>query len=84
MPRGPLNEVDRERGRRVAMTLKRQREAASRTAADLAASAQVPVDTLRAIESGRIPTPSFLTVAALGRALDISLDELATTAWADA
>ncbi|HWI04214.1 MAG TPA: helix-turn-helix transcriptional regulator [Acidimicrobiales bacterium] len=65
------------------MTLRARREAARRTAAELSESAQVPLDTVRALESGRVVTPSFLTVAALGRALDLSLDELVAVAWED-
>jgi hypothetical protein len=32
---------------------------------------------LRKIESGRVPTPTFFTVAALAHALNLPLDELA-------
>jgi len=44
---------------------------------EVAAAAGVPVETLRKIESGRIPTPAFFTVAALATALGASLVELA-------
>ena len=44
---------------------------------DVAAAAGVPVETLRKIETGRIATPAFFTVAALARALDIGIDTLA-------
>jgi hypothetical protein len=37
----------------------------------------VGLEVLRKIESGRVPTPAFFTVAALARALDLPLDELA-------
>jgi DNA-binding Xre family transcriptional regulator len=33
---------------------------------------------LRKIESGRVPTPAFFTVAALCVELDVSLDDLTT------
>jgi transcriptional regulator with XRE-family HTH domain len=46
---------------------------------DVAAASGVPVETLRKIEAGRIPTPAFFTVVALAATLDISLDELAVT-----
>jgi hypothetical protein len=46
---------------------------------DVAAASGVPVETLRKIEAGRIPTPAFFTVVALAATLDISLDELAIT-----
>lgn len=44
---------------------------------EVAARAGVPVETLRKIESGRVPTPAFFTVAALATALDVSLDTIA-------
>jgi transcriptional regulator with XRE-family HTH domain len=40
----------------------------------------VAVETLRKIETGRIATPAFFTVAALASALDLDLAELATEA----
>jgi hypothetical protein len=36
----------------------------------------VSVDTLRKIETGRIPTPALFTVAAVAATLDLSLDDL--------
>lgn len=45
--------------------------------ADVAESAGISVETLRKIETGRIPTPAFFTVAALCGALNISLDTVA-------
>ena len=39
----------------------------------------VPPETLRKIESGRVATPAFPTIAAIADALDISLDEI----WAE-
>jgi hypothetical protein len=44
---------------------------------EVAAVSGVPVETLRKIESGRIPTPAFFTVVALADALDIPLSALA-------
>jgi hypothetical protein len=38
----------------------------------------VPVETLRKIEAGRVPTPAFFTVAALASALDLTLEEIAS------
>ncbi len=43
---------------------------------DVAAACGVSVDTLRKIETGRIPTPALFTVAAVAATLDISLDTL--------
>jgi transcriptional regulator with XRE-family HTH domain len=44
---------------------------------DVSAAAGIPVETLRKIETGRIVTPAFFTVAALAHALDIDLATLA-------
>lgn len=44
--------------------------------AEIAASG-VPAETLRKIETGRIATPAFFTVAALAGALGLSLEDLA-------
>jgi len=44
---------------------------------DVAAAAGVPVETLRKIETGRIATPAFFTVAALGEILGLDLASLA-------
>ncbi len=43
---------------------------------EVAASCGVSVDTLRKIETGRIPTPALFTVAAVAATLDLSLDDL--------
>lgn len=39
---------------------------------EIATVSGVPVETLRKIESGRIPTPAFFTVMALAQALGVS------------
>jgi transcriptional regulator with XRE-family HTH domain len=44
---------------------------------EVAAAAGVPVETLRKIETGRIATPAFFTIAALGDALGLDLASLA-------
>lgn len=74
MVRPPLTAADRERGRRLGALLRAAR--AERTPAEIAAVSGVSVEVLRKIESGRVPTPAFFTVAALARALDLPLDEL--------
>lgn len=45
--------------------------------AQVSAAAGLSAETLRKIETGRVPTPAFFTIAALASALDISLDGLA-------
>lgn len=74
MVRDPLSPADRERGERLGALLREAR--ADRSIADVAAVAGISAETLRKIETGRIPTPAFFTVAALARALDLSLDGL--------
>jgi transcriptional regulator with XRE-family HTH domain len=44
---------------------------------EVAAAAGIPVETLRKIETGRIATPAFFTVAALGEVLGLDLASLA-------
>jgi transcriptional regulator with XRE-family HTH domain len=75
MVRPPLGPADLERGERLARLLRQARGERSMVA--VAAAAGIPVETLRKIESGRVPTPAFFTVAALAAALDVSLDAVA-------
>jgi transcriptional regulator with XRE-family HTH domain len=70
-----LTVEERNRGRRLGEVLRAGR--GSRSMTEVAAASGVSVETLRKIESGRIPTPAFFTVAALAAALDLHLDELA-------
>jgi transcriptional regulator with XRE-family HTH domain len=72
--RDPLEPWEIERGRRLGAILRAARGLA--TMSETAASAGISVETLRKIETGRIPTPAFFTVAALATALGLSLDEL--------
>ncbi|WP_249027825.1 helix-turn-helix domain-containing protein [Blastococcus saxobsidens] len=48
-----------------------------RSPAEVAATSGVGLEVLRTIESGRVPTPTFFTLAALAHALGLPLDELA-------
>ena len=48
-----------------------------RSMAEIAGISRVPAETLRKIETGRIATPAFFTVAALAEALGLSLEEIA-------
>ncbi|PZE80676.1 helix-turn-helix transcriptional regulator [Curtobacterium sp. MCBD17_032] len=77
MVRLPLSPVDLERGRRLGALLRSAR--GSRSMLEVALDAGVSPETLRKIETGRIATPSFPTVAALAAVLGLSLDAL----WAD-
>ena len=71
-----LTPEERERGRRLGAVLRQAR--GTRSMNEIAARAGVPVETLRKIETGRIPTPAFFTVAALAAALDLDLSRLVT------
>lgn len=75
MVRTPLTPWERERGERFGALLREAR--GERSMVEVAAVAGVSAETLRKIETGRAPTPSFFTIAALAFALDLSLDELA-------
>lgn len=81
MVRAPLTPEQLAAGRRLGETLRRAR--AARTLNEVAAQAGLSPETLRKIETGRLPSPAFGTVAALARALDLSLDALALE-WAGA
>ncbi|MDD7966202.1 helix-turn-helix domain-containing protein [Actinomycetospora lemnae] len=75
MVRVPLTPEERERGQRLGEVLREAR--GPRSMASVAAAAGMSVETLRKIESGRVPTPAFFTVAALADELALPLAELA-------
>ena len=77
MVRPILTPHERERGRRLGATLRAAR--GPRSMVEVAATAGIPVETLRKIETGRIVTPAFFTVAALAQALELDLATLAQT-----
>jgi DNA-binding XRE family transcriptional regulator len=77
MVRLPLNPEEVERGRRLGALLRRAR--GERSMLQTALEAGVSPETLRKIESGRVATPAFPTVAAIADVLGISLDEV----WAE-
>jgi len=77
MVRLPLSPAEVERGRRLGALLRRAR--GDRPMLETALLAGVSPETLRKIESGRVATPAFPTVAAIADVLGISLDEV----WAE-
>jgi transcriptional regulator with XRE-family HTH domain len=81
MVRPPLTPKERERGRVLGALLREARGA--RSQGEVAAAAGVGLEALRKIESGRVPTPAFFTVAALAEALGLPLDRLAAVAAGD-
>jgi transcriptional regulator with XRE-family HTH domain len=77
MVRTPLTPDERERGLALGRALQRAR--GDRSAAEVARSAGISLDTLRKIERGAIAAPTFFTVAALARVLGLDLTDLAGT-----
>jgi transcriptional regulator with XRE-family HTH domain len=77
MVRLPLTPAEVERGQRLGALLRRAR--GDRSMLDVALDARVSPETLRKIESGRVATPAFPTVAAIAEVLGLSLDAL----WAE-
>ena len=75
MVRPILSPAERARGRRLGATLREAR--GTRSMVEVAAASGVPVETLRKIETGRIATPAFFTVAALAGTLELDLATLA-------
>ncbi|MFI5816345.1 helix-turn-helix domain-containing protein [Streptomyces sp. NPDC051643] len=74
MVRTPLTPEERERGELLGQLLREAR--GGRSMVEVAATAGVSAETLRKIETGRAPTPAFFAVAALARALGLSMDDL--------
>jgi len=72
MVRPPLSHYEHARGERLGNLLREARGA--RSMGEIAAVSGVPAETLRKIETGRIATPAFFTVAALAAALGLSLE----------
>lgn len=77
MVRLPLTPADVERGQRLGALLRRAR--GDRSMLQTALDAGVSPETLRKIETGRVATPAFPTIAAIAGVLGLSLDEV----WAE-
>ncbi|GAA1587806.1 MULTISPECIES: helix-turn-helix transcriptional regulator [Kribbella] len=74
MVRLPLTPAEVERGERLGALLRRAR--GNRSMLQTALDAGVSPETLRKIESGRVATPAFPTIAAIADVLGLSLDTL--------
>ncbi|WP_460948235.1 helix-turn-helix domain-containing protein [Okibacterium endophyticum] len=72
MVRLPLTPAEVERGKRLGALLRRAR--GGRSMLETALDARVSPETLRKIESGRVATPAFPTIAAIAHVLGLSLD----------
>jgi transcriptional regulator with XRE-family HTH domain len=77
MVRLPLTPADVDRGQRLGALLRRAR--GDRSILETALDARVSPETLRKIETGRVATPAFPTIAAIADVLGLSLD----TVWAE-
>ena len=77
MVRLPLTPAELERGQRLGALLRRARGESSMLTTALEAG--VSPETLRKIESGRVATPAFPTIAAIADVLGLSLDAV----WAE-
>ncbi|WP_031168277.1 helix-turn-helix domain-containing protein [Streptosporangium roseum] len=75
MVRQPLTPQQIEAGRRLGALLRHAR--AGRDLAEVAHAAGISPETLRKIETGRLPSPGFGTIVRLGEALNVPLQELA-------
>ncbi|MFI9503195.1 helix-turn-helix transcriptional regulator [Nocardia sp. NPDC052566] len=75
MVRLPLTPAQIEAGRRLGSALRAAR--ADRDLTEVARAAGISPETLRKIETGRLPSPAFGTVVALSQVLGLTLDELA-------
>lgn len=81
MVRQPLTAAQIAAGQRLGAALRAAR--AERSLVEVALAAGISPETLRKIESGRLPAPAFGTVVCLSQALDIPLDDLADAWLAD-
>lgn len=81
MVRLPLTPDEVARGQRLGALLRQAR--GTRSILDTALAAGVSPETLRKIETGRVATPSFATVAAVAQVVGLSLDELWSEVDAD-
>ncbi|MGH2548914.1 MAG: helix-turn-helix domain-containing protein [Thermomicrobiales bacterium] len=77
MVRMPLTPTEVERGQRLGTLLRRAR--GQRSMLETALDARVSPETLRKIETGRIATPAFSTIAAIADVIGLSLDAV----WAE-
>jgi transcriptional regulator with XRE-family HTH domain len=77
MVRLPLTPAEVERGQRLGALLRRAR--GKRAMLQTALDARISPETLRKIESGRVATPAFSTIAAIAEVVGLSLDAV----WAE-
>ncbi|MHC6175135.1 helix-turn-helix domain-containing protein [Glutamicibacter endophyticus] len=76
MVRLPLSAAEIRRGEILGALLRAAR--GKRTILQVALEAGISPETLRKIETGRVATPSFATIASVATVVDLSLDEIWT------
>lgn len=76
MSRKRATAEERAHGVRLGQLIAVSRQQQGQSASELSIAAGVSIDALRSLEIGRVPMPSFLTVARLARALGLDLDSL--------
>lgn len=74
MARKELNKITKDRGSYFAKRLKEERQKLEYSQSDLSRISNVPLDTLRSIENGRITSPGLFIAADLVHALKGNLD----------
>jgi transcriptional regulator with XRE-family HTH domain len=81
MVRLPLTVEQVAAGQRLGVALRAAR--AGRSLVEVALAAGISPETLRKIETGRLPAPAFGNVVCLSQALDVPLSDLADIWLAD-
>jgi transcriptional regulator with XRE-family HTH domain len=76
MTRRALDPEGRKYGARLGRALAAERERAELSGGELSRRSGVSLDAIRSIEGGRVASPGFRIVAALAKALGVSLDAL--------
>jgi len=76
MVRLPLTPAELERGQRLGALLRQAR--GERPMVQTALAAGLSPETLRKIETGRVATPAFSTIAAIATVVGVSLDVIWT------
>lgn len=82
MARPPRSRRDIAFGRAVSTAIRTAR--GSRTARDISEQSGVAIDTLRALESGRVASPGLLVLGQVTDCLALTLDDLYRQALQDA
>jgi transcriptional regulator with XRE-family HTH domain len=77
----PLSPEDVARGRRLGALLRRAR--GDRSILETALDAGISPETLRKIETGRIATPAFATIASVAGVVGLSLDAVWSAVCSD-